>query len=692
MSYPARNPGEFVSIGVTVVLATVLTVMAYFFIYLLNLNVATLIIGEHVFGFLMAMEPLDEKLKLPKLPQPKGWHASLTNDEGGIASTGVFIVRRSSQFTYDFSISRTAQLELGHKQMTIGDTYPPTFFSPVLKEFVNVNKHSFNLLTPTSAKISYSTDGEHMMNIFINQLFPYIMLEFNGTLSINRMEDGSVLPLKIVAEIEMNYLVLKSDELIYHCKFDKDVVVLHHPLGEITIKSNSQTNLVVLPVSFPPWFHLDSVTVSKIFENRLSKSYRGCISNSNKGGTCILSYVSEENGGQLVFIPSLTMLHVGKMEHAQIIGGKNFWHTTNCKSAVYVSKKGNFSVTYSLINLPKYDVKLRNRKYEFRLQQLIQSDKEDLSKPNIDEDDIHTYARKLYTYSNYTYLSQNACSTTYFQDVWKMSTDSVTTNGYILLSYYVLSMIHGTKFIDKYQHQVLELMKTMMNAYDDDQYFNFAHGFSNPSSYSEMMHAYYACYLIAHLWNDHKLGNYFRALLSVEIPTQKIIRFFGLKDNAIRQFLQHMVSRGLSSLDQAETYPVATDISYLNRIHFGSENGGEIIDLILPTLLTPLTPLTPLLIGQENVPNLDSYIDTTGELKCQATTYPRYIAFKAMFMKNDEALGNMMDHHLGKHNVVEIVPEKGVEQTLPLDYSNSNTFLMMINHNDCKYGKIFSAS
>ncbi len=723
MYYPNRSPVEFVYMGTTVAMAVMLTVLAYFFIYLLNLNAPTLIIGDNIFGFLMA-EPIHETtttarssylLKSAASLTPKGWHAPLFSEEGGLTSTGPFIVRRSSNSTYDFQISKTSGIILDDStslqpSVTIGETSNNEdgfFLSPILKNSESSpHQQSIELLTSTSVKVSYhSEDENNVLNIYINQLFPYVFLEFNGTISINKINDERIIPIKRVAELGSNYLVMSNGEdLIFHCKFNRDVQTRQNEDGEILITTTTGelTEGVFLPVMFHPWIHLDSLTVQKIFQTRLSKSYRGCISNTHRNGQCILSYVSEDNTGQLVFVPSLTMLNVGKLEHAEPIrleGGstsRNFWHNTDSLSRVYISNQGVFSVTYNMLKIPSYEFERRSGKItrtaQQRLNEMIEIDQEALDLPNGNEDDITTYAKKLYTYSNYLYITskstkkknEEVCK--FFEDIWSLGyihNATMANSCYILLSYYIISMLKGDKFLDKNQLRVLELIKLVVSQpYEEDQWFDITRGIT-PSSSSEVLHTYYACYLIADKWKDPKLSEYFRTLLSIEIPTQNMIKFFGLRDGPVRNFFQRMVSTGgVTSLINAEAHPVATQLSRLGHIQCGTT-----IDVILPQLLSPLTPLTDLIIDKDIRTNLDSYLETTfsttANPKFLPTTYPRYVAFRSIFLKDKTSIRRLLDYNLGNHRFPEVIPDNYCvmeEQLLPHEYSNTNTFVMLIKY------------
>lgn len=660
---------------------------------------------------------------------------------------------------------------LNSRSLNVSDGAPTAFIAPILWNSGATRPYTIGTEMNYSARelgnmtseLTYNVPSiGDTLHVVLSQITPYIILSISSgaTIALNQyyrddpFNSYQVIPLTNVMAsgpppmtiTNVTHLVFKTQVfppvnpasppfgrsqtsiVRFEVTFSNPVTVTQLADYTVLITTVALTRAVVLPTRYyiaspkssvdpTDWMNFDQLVVSTILGATLPQSLRAFVSNTSSGGNATLTYASD-SGQPIFFIPSLSMLAVGKIGGAAPVTslppplGNNYWLSAQGATSVYIATGGSFTVTYPLIEPPPLGMFNIYPSFDgnslARLTAIFQRDLEALYAVDVANDSFYTSVRKIFTFAQYTYAVYNfpgdpvvnillpplrqhlafaldALIQTDISDIrlgfnpnlFTIATGSqqygVSQNqvfgdnhvgqyGMILYSYYILCVIQatnsGTRSVrDRYQSIMVDLMRDFAQPYVTDQYipsmrhFDYGVGLSWQTSsiieasslqVSEIINGYYASWLVAQLFSDTKLRDYYRAILSIEMITHQEYRLAPLApqgESSISPVYQMIVSANALFDNIGPAAPVEANIGPpLTYSQYGTVvyliQGGEIImhgvrndhpdyrylldninpntvaDFSADTFYRPMTPLTigivPLTLGI----NLNNFLTT----------------------------------------------------------------------------------
>lgn len=660
---------------------------------------------------------------------------------------------------------------LRSRSLNVSDGAPTCFTAPILWNNGASRPYVINSEMNYSARetgnmtteINYNTPATgESLRIILSQITPYVAytISSGATVALNQyyrddpFNSYQVIPLINVmasgpppmTSTGVTHMVFKTQILtppvnpakpplglsqtsivIFEITFDVPVTVAQLVDYTVLITTNSTTAVTILPTRYyiadpkntvdpTDWMHFDQLVVSTILGASLPRRLTAFVSNTSSGGSATLTYTSS-TGQPIFFIPSLSMLAVGKISGATPVNslpppiGINYWLSPQGATSVYIAPSGSFNVSYVLIEPPRLGMFNIYPSFDAnslkRLTVIFQRDLEALYAIDIANDSFYTSVRKIFTFAQYTYAVFNypassivnvllpplrnhlgialdaliQTDVTHAQlgfnpNLFTIATGSqqygdsqnqmfgdnhVGQYGMILYTYYILVSIQSDNTArramrDRYQSVMVDLMRDFAQPYVTDQYipsmrhFDYSVGLSWQTSsiieasslqVSEIINGYYASWLVAQLFGDNKLRDYYRAILSIEMATHQEYRLAPLApqgESSIAPIYQMIVSsNGLfdniqGHLREAGIGPPLTYTQYGTvvfllqggqivlhgvsndhpdyRYLLDNINPNTVADFSTSTFYRPMTPLTigvvPLTLGI----NLNSFQTT----------------------------------------------------------------------------------
>ncbi len=355
------------------------------------------------------------------------------------------------------------------------------------------------------------------------------------------------------------------------------------------------------------WIHLDTLVSATMLGATPVTALRGFVSATSRNGHGVITYASD-SGQPLFFVPSLSMLNVGKMSGASPVetlavpNGVNHWLSPQGVTSVYVAPSGRFDVAYPLFEPPAFGAFDIYSAFDAnslkRLSFIFNRDLEALYAIDISNDPFYVSVRKLFTFAQMTYAvfhypaavlvnvllpplrkhllesldaliqsDRNELKLGYNQQLFTVATadpqygssqnqmfgdNHVGQYGMLLFTYYIAVSIQFDNSArrairDRYQTVMVDLMRDFAQPYVNDPYipsmrhFDYGVGISWQTSsiieasslqVSEVINGYYASWLVASLFGDNKLRDYYRAILSIEMATHQEYRLASLTPQA----------------------------------------------------------------------------------------------------------------------------------------------------------------